>query len=73
MTGEVVRRSSKASRPLSSLRRFGAMVRFFYNPVQGDIIVIDLTNHGPKSRILPPNLNNNWIMAVIGRSRHMTG
>ena len=27
----------------------------------------------PKSRILPPNLNNNWMMAVIGRSRHVTG
>ena len=26
-----------------------------------------------KSRILPPNLNNNWMTAVIGRSRHVTG
>ena len=27
----------------------------------------------PKSRILSPNLNNNWMTAVIGRSRHVTG
>ena len=26
----------------------------------------------PKSRILPPNLNNSWMTAVIGRSRHVT-
>ena len=25
------------------------------------------------SLILPPNLNNNWMTAVIGRSRHVTG
>ena len=26
----------------------------------------------PKSRIPPPNLNNNWMTAMIGRSRHAT-
>ena len=26
-----------------------------------------------KFRIPPPNLNNNWKTAVIGRSRHVTG
>ena len=26
---------------------------------------------GPKSRILPPNLNTNWMTAVIGPSRHV--
>ena len=27
----------------------------------------------PKSRILPPNLNNNWMTVMIVRSRHVTG
>ena len=27
----------------------------------------------PKSGFLPPNLNNNWMTAVIGWSRHVTG
>ena len=27
----------------------------------------------PKFGILPPNLNNNWMTVVIGRSRHVTG
>ena len=27
----------------------------------------------PKSLIPPPNLNNNWMTAMIGRSRHVTG
>ena len=31
------------------------------------------TKKRPKSRILPPNLNNNWMTAVIGLSRHVTG
>ena len=28
---------------------------------------------GPKYGILPPNLNNNWMMVVIGWYRHVTG
>ena len=34
---------------------------------------LPLKSAGPKYRILPPNLNNNWITGVIGWSRHVTG
>ena len=32
-----------------------------------------MTQFPLKSLILPPNLNNNWMTAVISRSRHVTG
>ena len=37
------------------------------------LLAIYIYHFWPKSRILPPNLNNNWMTAVIGWSRHLTG
>ena len=40
---------------------------YFFSPL------IEWQNFRPKSDILPPNLNDNWMTAVIGWSRHVTG
>ena len=53
---------------------------FHYMPQSKfDVISWFLSSYGfantrkrPKSRTLPPNLNNNWMTAVIGLSRHVS-